>query len=78
MSDYAIAGILSVCTDDNDIHTVTFYSHTLSGSELNYDTHDKELLAIFKAFKAWRHYLESLRHTINIITDHKNLEYLQP
>jgi len=74
-SDYAIAGILSMHTDDDDIHPVAFYSHTLLGSELNYDTHDKELLAIFEAFKTWRHYLESLRHTIDIITNHKNLEY---
>ena len=42
---------------------------------MNYDTHDKELLAIFEAFKMWRHYLESPIHTIDIITDHKNLEY---
>jgi len=75
MSDYAIAGILSMHTDDDDVHPVAFYSCTLSGSELNYDTHDKELLAIFKAFKTWRHYLESPRHMIDIITNHKNLKY---
>jgi len=74
-SDYAIAGILSVHTDNNDIHPVAFYSHTLLGSELNYDTHNKELLAIFEAFKTWRHYLKSPCHTIDIITNHKNLKY---
>ena len=74
-SDYAVAGILSVRTDDGEIHPVAFYSRTLSGAELNYDTHDKELLAVFEAFKTWRHYLESPHHTIDVITDHKNLEY---
>ena len=74
-SDYAIAGILSVRTDDGDVHPVAFYSRTLTGAELNYDTHDKELLAIFGAFKTWRHYLESPQHTIDVVTDHKNLEY---
>jgi transposase InsO family protein len=54
---------------------VAFYSRTLTGAELNYDTHNKELLAIFEAFKIWRHYLESPHHTIDVITDHKNLEY---
>jgi len=54
---------------------VAFYARTLTGAELNYDTHDKELLAIFEAFKTWRHYLESPHHTIDVITDHKNLEY---
>jgi len=43
-SDYAIAGILSMCTNDNDVHPVTFYSCTLLGSELNYNTHNTELL----------------------------------
>ena len=35
------------------VHPVVFYSHTFTVAELNYDTHDKELLAIFKAFKIW-------------------------
>ena len=74
-SDYAIAGILSLLTDDGDVRPVAFFSRTLTGAELNYDTHDKELLAIFHAFKTWRHYLESPHHTIDVVTDHKNLEY---
>src|SRR5258708_1553369 len=48
-SDYAIAGIFSLRADDGDIHPVAFYSHTLMGAELNYDTHNKELLTIFEA-----------------------------
>jgi len=46
-----------------------------SALELNYDVHNKELLAIFEAFKIWQHYLEGLASLINIVTDHKNLEY---
>ena len=42
---------------------------------MNYDTHDKELLTIFEAFKMWRHYLKSPIHMIDVITNHKNLEY---
>jgi hypothetical protein len=30
--DYAIAGILLVCTVDDDMHLVAFYSCTLSGA----------------------------------------------
>jgi len=44
--------------------------------ELNYDTHDKELLAIFEAFHHWHHYLEGSATPIDVVTDHKNLEYL--
>ena len=45
-SDYAIAAILSITLPDGEIHPVAFHSRTLSSSKLNYDTHDKELLAI--------------------------------
>ena len=73
-SDYAIAGILSLTYSDNEIHPITFYFCMLSGAELNYDTHDKELLAIFEAFKSWQHYLEGSATLIDVVTGHKNLE----
>jgi len=57
--DYAIANILPVRTEDGQVQPLAFFGRTLSGAEFNYDTHDKELLAIFEAFKTWRHYLES-------------------
>ena len=50
-SDYAIASILSITGDDSDIHPVAFRSWSLGPSELNYDTHDKELLAIVTTLK---------------------------
>jgi len=74
-SDYALAAILSIMTKDNEIHPIAFHSRTSSTLELNYDIYDKELLAIFEAFKMWRHYLEGSASPINIVTDHKNLEY---
>ena len=74
-SDYALAAILSIVNEDNEVHPVAFHSRTFTVAELNYNTHDKELLAIFEAFKIWRHYLEGLAYPINIVMDHKNLEY---
>jgi len=74
-SDYVLAAILSIMTKDNEIHPVAFHSRTFSTLGLNYDVHDKELLAIFEAFKIWRHYLEGSTSPINVVTDHKNLEY---
>jgi len=73
--DYALTAILSIMTKDNEIHPVAFHSRTFSALELNYDVHDKELLAIFEAFKMWRHYLEGSASPIDVVTDHKNLEY---
>ncbi len=49
--DYALAAILSVVNEDNEVHSVAFHSCTFTAAELNYNTHDKELLAIFEAFK---------------------------
>jgi len=51
--DYALTAILSIVNKDNEVHPVAFYSHTFTVAKLNYDIHDKELLAIFKAFKIW-------------------------
>jgi hypothetical protein len=52
-----------------------FYSRTLTAPELNYDTHDKELLAIHEVFRHWRHYLEGTGTPVDVVMDHKNLEY---
>ena len=46
-SDYAVTGILSITCTDGELHPVAFYSQTLTAPELHYDTHNKELLAIF-------------------------------
>ena len=43
--------------------------------ELNYDIHDKELLAIMEAFKEWRVYLEGSTYLVKVLMDHKNLLY---
>ena len=73
--DYTLTTILSIVNTENEVHLIAFYSHTFIIVELNYDIHDKELLAIFEAFKIWWYYLEGLTYLIDIVTDHKNLEY---
>jgi hypothetical protein len=74
-SDYAVAAILSHLLPSGELKPVAFLSRSLQQAELNYDTHDKELLAIFEAFSDWRHYLEGSEEPIDVVTDHKNLEY---
>ena len=73
-SDYALAAIMSIQVDD-ELHPVAFHSRTFTPTELNYDVHNKELLAIFEAFQKWRHYLEGTEFPVNVVTDHKNLVY---
>ena len=74
-SDYALAVILSLQEPNGELHPVTFLSRTFTLAELNYDVHNKELLAIYEAFNAWHHYLKGSTFPINVVTDHKNLEY---
>ena len=73
--DYALTIILSIVNKENEVHLVIFHFYTFTTAKLNYDTHDKKLLAIFKAFKIWQHYLEGPAYPINIVMDHKNLKY---
>ena len=74
-SNYALVAILLAYDTEGALHPIAFHSHTFTGPELNYDVHDKELSAIFEAFKWWRHYLEGSAEPIDVVTDHKNLEY---
>ena len=73
--DYALTTILFIVNKEDEVYLVTFHSCTFTIVELNYNTYDKELLAIFEAFKIWWHYLKGLVYPIDIVTDHKNLKY---
>jgi RNase H-like domain found in reverse transcriptase len=74
-SDHAIAAILSQVNENNEICPVAFRSCSMQHTELNYDIHNKELLAVFNAFCTWHAYLKGTTHTILVIMDHKKLEY---
>jgi hypothetical protein len=54
---------------------IAFYSKTMQAAELNYEVHDKEMLAIVKSFAYWRAELTSTPYQIRVFTDHKVLEY---
>jgi hypothetical protein len=74
-SDYAIAGIISQYNENDKLRLIAFYGQTMISAELNCDIYDKELLAIVKCFQLWRQYLEGAKHTIQVFTNHNNLQY---
>jgi hypothetical protein len=76
-SGFAIAGILKQFDGFGVLRPTSFYSRKCSPAEQNYNTYDRELLAIFVAMKQWRHHLEGARYKILIQCDHKNLVYFQ-
>ena len=54
---------------------MAFYSHKFQPAEINYEIHDKELLAMVEAFKLWRRYCEGATHQVQVFSDHQNLKY---
>ena len=74
-SDYATGGVLSIECKDGLWKPVAFLSKSLNETERNYEIHDKEMLAIVRGLKAWRHLLEGVQFKFEIWMDHKNLEY---
>ncbi|KAF8754651.1 hypothetical protein RHS01_05817 [Rhizoctonia solani] len=76
-SGAALGSILSQRQEDSRLHPLGFLSKSFKGAEQNYDTHDKELLAIIRSFEYWRIFLEGTVHPVTVFTNHRNLEYLK-
>jgi len=55
-SDFALGAVLSQRSEEGRLHLVAFHSRKFQLAEINYEIHDKELLAIVDAFKHWRRY----------------------
>ena len=73
--DYVSAGILLQYDDDGILHPVAIFSKKHSPAECNYEIYDKELMAIVRCFEEWRRELEGALHPIQVLSDHRNLEY---
>jgi len=50
--DHTLAAILLTKVNGN-IYPITFHSWAFNTTKVNYNIHDKKLLAIVKAFKRW-------------------------
>ena len=74
-SDLAIGSVLNQLEEHNRWHPVAFFSKSFNSQQVNYDVHDKEMLAIVKAFQEWKHMLIGSYQTILVYTDHRNLEW---
>jgi hypothetical protein len=55
-------------------HVIAYASRQLRKHELNYPTHDLELVAVVHALKIWRHYIMGTK--CRVYTDHKSLKYI--
>jgi hypothetical protein len=76
-SDFATSAVLEQKGEDGLWHPVAFYSKSLNEHERNYEIYNKELLAIIRALKEYRHYLEGHPLATEIWSDHLNLTYFR-
>lgn len=58
------------------MHRVAFNSRKHSAAEANYEIYDNELMAIVRAFEGCQVGQESVKSSIQVLLDHKNLEYI--
>ena len=74
-SDYMSEGILSQYNENGILHPIAYFFKKHNSAECNYEIYNKELIAIICTFEEWCSELEDSTYLIDVITDHKNLEY---
>ena len=75
LSDHAQKDVLSQYDKNDVLHSIIFFSQKLNAVKSNYEIYDKELLTIIRCFEQWQLKLEEFMFSVNILTDHKNLQY---
>ena len=71
--NYAIGATLQQ-DQGNGLQPIAYMSRKLKPAEMNYDTREKEFLALVDACRHWRHYLHS-ELKFKLFTDHDSLKY---
>ena len=74
ISDFVIGAML-LQVEDGCFHLITYHSHWLNASQLNYAIYEKETLAIISSLDQWSQYLQNGVHFM-IITDYESIKYL--
>ena len=73
-SDYAMGAILMQMDENGDLHPIAYASKTFNEAQRNYDTTDREALAVVWALEHFNTYCEGHKYTL--ITDHIALTYI--
>jgi len=63
--------------DDGKNASGRLYFQRLDSAERNYKVHEKNFYWLSKALRNGGHVLEGTKHTIEILTDHRNLTYFR-
>ena len=74
-SDTGTGAMLCQKDESEQLRLISCTSRKLNPHELNYPTHEKELLALVDALKKWRHYCSG--NKTYVFTDNTTLRHLQ-
>jgi len=74
-SNTVVVAVFSQLGLDGEYHPIAYFSKSMALAEINYLIYNKEMLAIVRAFEHWRLELEGTDHPVEVLTDHKALEY---
>jgi len=73
--NYVFKDILSQYDENKILHSVAYFSKKHNSIECNYEIYDKELIIIVCTFKKWWSELKDFIYSVEMIMNHKNLEY---
>ena len=75
LSDHAQESVLSQYDKNDVLQSIMYFSWKLNAVKSNYEIYDKELLAIIQCFEQWCSKLKDFTFLIQVLIDHKNLQY---
>lgn len=73
-SGWALGAVVSQVDERGRLRPTGYFSRRLTAAEVNYDIHDKELLAITASMKHFQGELRSVSN-FTVLSDHRNLQY---
>lgn len=74
-SNYDFAEVSSKYDDERVLHPVAYSSKKHTPAQCNYDIYDKKLMGFIEAFEKWTPRCDGATYTLQLLNDHKNLEY---
>jgi len=73
--NYMFKNILFQYDENEILHSVAYFLKKHNSAECNYEIYNKELMIIVYTFKKWWSELEDFIYFVEMIMNHKNLEY---
>lgn len=72
-SDSVSARVLLQCNTERVLHPIAYFSKKNTLAECNYETYDKELMAIIKALEEWRPECQVASYPLPLLTGYQTL-----